>query len=56
MAAQKHVDARVQQGVGRGAAFAAVPAAAIVALAEALKRGAITAPVEANLHLRPGLA
>jgi len=34
VAAQKHVDARVQQGVGRGAAFAAVPAAAIVALAK----------------------
>jgi len=31
-------------------------AAATAALAEALKRGAITAPVEANLHKRPGVA
>ena len=31
-------------------------AAATAALAEALKRGAITAPVEANLHQRPGPA
>jgi hypothetical protein len=31
-------------------------AAATAALAQALKRGAIKAPVEANLHRRPGLA
>ena len=31
-------------------------AAATVALAEALQRGAITAPMEANPHKRPGLA
>jgi hypothetical protein len=31
-------------------------AAATAALAEALQRGAITAPVGANLHQRPGLA
>ena len=31
-------------------------AAATAALAEALKRGAIMAPVEANLHKRPGVA
>ena len=31
-------------------------AAATVALAEALERGAITAPVKANPHKRPGLA
>ena len=31
-------------------------AAATAALAQALKRGAITAPVEANLHQRPRLA
>ena len=31
-------------------------AAATAALAEALKRGAITAQVNANLHQRPGLA
>lgn len=31
-------------------------AAATAALAEALTRGAITVPVEANLHQRPGLA
>ncbi len=31
-------------------------AAATAALAEALKRGAITAPVGANLHTRLGLA
>ena len=31
-------------------------AAATVALAEALERGAITAPVKANPHERPGLA
>ena len=31
-------------------------AAATAALVEALKRGAITVPVEAKLHRRPGLA
>jgi len=31
-------------------------AAATVALAEALKRGAITAAMEAHAHKRPGLA
>src|SRR5436190_24399791 len=31
-------------------------AAATVALAEALKRGAIPAPMEAHAHKRPGLA